>query len=83
MEIGSNWTTAERAEVIDLCQRNHQLLLKLDFLLDVDRPLDSLSMKDAMSLVGMQIEQMDRNIAELEAMLRSEQPQALEGAGHD
>jgi hypothetical protein len=72
MEIGSNWTTEERADVNALRHRNRELLLCTEFMQGIERPLDSMSVKDVLYLVGLQIEKMKQGIAELEAMRRSE-----------
>lgn len=53
MRIGSSWTTEERAEVIDLCQRNHQLLVKLGLMLGRRRPLETSSTRDIWYFAGL------------------------------
>lgn len=84
MGIGSSWTTEERAEVIDLCQRNHQLLVKLDLMLGRRRPLDTLSTRDIWYFAGFQIERMLRTSEETEAMLQSDgKPRTKEREQHD
>lgn len=70
MRIGSSWTTEERAEVIDLCQRNHQLLVKLDLMLGRRRPLETSSTRDIWYFAGFQIERMLRTSEETEVMLQ-------------
>lgn len=72
MQIGKSWTTDERAEVIDLCQRNHQLLVKLDLMLGKRRPLETLSTRDIWYLAGFQIERMISTREKTEVMLQSD-----------
>lgn len=84
MRIGTTWTTAEIAEIVYLCQRTHELLIKLDFLLGVERPPETLSAEDISSLIRLQIEQNQRDIAELKEMLHDDGRQRTEkGGSHD
>jgi hypothetical protein len=82
MRIRSNWTANGRAEVDALCQRNRELLLRMEFMLGVDRPIESLSTSDCLRIVGLQIEQMNRDIDELELTLRSDRRQTEKRGGH-
>jgi hypothetical protein len=72
MGIGKDETTDERKEIEVLCQRNREAFLRMDFLLGVDRPLETLSTGDILCLIGLEFEEMDRNLAELNEMLTSD-----------
>lgn len=83
MRVGENWTTAERAEVNGFCRQNHEALLRMDFMLGGVRPMNDLSTKDCLFVVGLQIEHMDKKLIELETILLRERIQAKEGAQYD
>jgi hypothetical protein len=70
MIIGRSLRTEEREEEEALCQRNHELLLTLEFQLGIERPVEEMSVKEILLLVGFQIGRMVRTIEELEEMFR-------------
>lgn len=72
MGIEKNETTNKRAEIEILCQQNREAFLRMDVLLGVDRPLETQSTSDCLRIVGLEFEEMDRNLAEVEAMFRSD-----------
>lgn len=84
MKIGQHWTVDERVEVEVLCQQTHEALLRMSFMLGVDRPLQTLSLKESLYFVGLRIERMLKSISEMEAMLRNDGwLRAKKGAHHD
>ena len=72
MGIGIIRTTDERAAIEVLCQQNREAFLRMEFMLGDVRPLSSLSTEDIMCLIGIQIEEMDRKLDELNEMLTSD-----------
>lgn len=72
MGIGKDETTDEKTEIEGLCHQNREAFLRMDFLLGVDRPLETLRTEDILCLIGLEFEEMDRNLAEVEAMFRSD-----------
>lgn len=80
MGIEKNETTKKRAEIEILCLQNHEAFLRIEFILGEGRPLETLSTRDYLFVVGLQIERLNRGIDELEAILRNDgQPRNEEG----
>ena len=71
MRIGSKWTPEERTEIEALCQRNRELLLRMDFALGVERPLESLSARDISFLNGVLIEENRKQIEKAKEVFRT------------
>lgn len=72
MGIEKNETTKKRVEIEILCQQNREAFLRMDFLLGVDRPMETLSTGDILCLVRFQIEEMNQEIVELDEMLQTD-----------
>jgi hypothetical protein len=71
--IGRNRTVTESAEIEALCQRNRELLLRVDFMLGMDTSLATLSTSEILIVASLMIDENKRRIVELKDTLRSEQ----------
>lgn len=83
MRMGQTWTTEERSRIEALCQQNHELLIRLEFDLGIERPVENMSTRDLSFLVRLQIERMNQDIAELKESLRRAWHSDEEETPHD
>jgi hypothetical protein len=84
MKTGSSWSAEERAEIEVLCQRNRELLLRVDIMLGMRTSLETLSTREILIVTGLMIEENKRHIAELESTLQNYRRQTEKrGGDHD
>ena len=81
MRIGSSLNPDERAEIEVLCQRNRELLRRVDSMLGVRTSLETLATREILIIADQMIDENKKHIAELEEMLRGERRQTEKRGG--